>query len=286
MRKERVACGVRASHGWFGEGVIREGEGEGENRFYRSLFGAVRVRTNESGEQPHGEIIGRGMGGGGASAPYHTPRDVRILLTCEHAQAHLEGRPRKVREIRGKVREMEDLPLGSLRSAIQTWRTSKQTGWKKWCGSQLLVVGGSASGLDTLLEAMEGRPAPAAPPRDDTEQDRLAPSMNEQTNDNNPQHNRPATNHTSSTAHFVRCARSMMVRESRTIGLCGCVASRLGSLNRGTPSRQNCGLHFYSSAEIRPISEQLNSELDSWSPTRKNTATAGAAGQQLSLNRQ
>ena len=155
---------------------------------------------------------------------------------------------------------MEDLPLGSLRSAIQTWRTSKQTGWKKWCGSQLLVVGGSASGLDTLLEAMEGRPAPAAPPRDDTEQDRLAPSMNEQTNDNNPQHNRPATNHTSSTAHFVRCARSMMVRESRTIGLCGCVASRLGSLNRGTPSRQNCGLHFYSSAEIRPISEQLNSE--------------------------
>ena len=144
---------------------------------------------------------------------------MRILLTCEHAQAHLEGRPRTVREIRGKVREMEDLPLGSLCSAIQTWRTSKQTGWKKWCGSQLLVVGGSASGLDIiLLEAMEGRPAAAAPPRDDTEQDRLAPSMNEETNDNNPQHNRHATNHTSSTARFVRCARSMMVR----VSMCGC----------------------------------------------------------------
>ena len=126
-----------------------------------------------SSHTARGSAAGRGEGG--ASALYHTPRDVRILITCEHAPAHLEGRRSKVREIRGKVREMEDLPLGSLCSAIQTWRTSKQTGWKKWCGSQLLVVGGSASGLDTLLEAMEGRPAPAAPPRDDTKQDRPHP---------------------------------------------------------------------------------------------------------------
>ena len=31
---------------------------------------AVRVRTNESGEQPHGEIIGRGMGGGERTIPH------------------------------------------------------------------------------------------------------------------------------------------------------------------------------------------------------------------------
>ena len=98
MRKERVACGVRALHGWFGEGVIREGEGEGENRFYRSLFGAVRVRTNESGEQPHGEIIGRGMGGGGRA--HHTTPPEMCVSSSRASTRRLtwrEGRARFAR---------------------------------------------------------------------------------------------------------------------------------------------------------------------------------------------